>query len=62
MQIKHEASKEEASGMFRYLISRMLPMEIEMKVTTNSEHEVKREWNFCRCHYPGCTYINTKAW
>jgi hypothetical protein len=42
-------------------LSRMLPMEIKMKVTTNDEHEVKREWNFCKCHYPGCTYINTKA-
>jgi hypothetical protein len=61
MQTKHGASKEETSDMFRYFISRMLPMEIAMKVTTNDEHEVKREWNFCRCHYLGCTYINTKA-
>jgi hypothetical protein len=48
--------------MFRYLILRMLPMEIEMKMTTNDEHEVKREWNFCQYHYPVCTYINTKAY
>jgi hypothetical protein len=61
-QTKHGASKEETSDMFRYFISRMLPMEIEMKVTTNDEHEVKREWNFCRCHYPGCIYINTKVY
>jgi hypothetical protein len=62
MQIEHGASKEETSDMFRHLISRILPMEIEMKVTTNDEHEVKREWNFCQCHYPGCTYINMKAY
>jgi hypothetical protein len=62
MQTKHGASKEETSDMFRYLISRMSPMEIEMKVTTNDEHEVKREWNFCRCHYPGWTYIDTKTY
>jgi hypothetical protein len=59
---KRRASKEETSNMFRYFISKMVPMEIEMKVTTNDEHEVKREWNFCRCHYPGHTYINTKTY
>jgi hypothetical protein len=61
MQIKHGASKEETADMFRYFITRMLPQEIEMKVTTREEHEVKREWSFCRCHYPGHSYINAKA-
>jgi hypothetical protein len=62
MQVKHGATKEETADMFRYLIQRMLPMEIEMKVTTSGDHEVKRDWKFCRCHHPGCTYINTKAY
>jgi hypothetical protein len=35
--------------------------EIEIKVVTREEHEVKREWSFCRCHYPGCSHINAKA-
>jgi hypothetical protein len=33
-----------------------------MKVTTREEHEVKRDWNCCRCHHPRCSYINTKAY
>jgi hypothetical protein len=40
MQIEHRASKEDTSNMFRYFISRVIPMEIEMKVTTNDEHVV----------------------
>jgi hypothetical protein len=43
MQTKHGASKEETPDMFRYFITLMLPQEIEMKVTTREEHEVKRE-------------------
>jgi hypothetical protein len=39
----------------------MLPRKIKMKVMTREEYEVKREWSFCRCHYPGCTYISAKA-
>jgi hypothetical protein len=62
MQAKHGATKEETADMFRYFIQRMLPMEIEMKAMTSGEHEVKRDWNFCRCHHPGCTDINTKAY
>jgi hypothetical protein len=62
MQSEHGATKEETADMFRYFIQRMLPMEIEMKVMTNEEREVKRDWNYCRCHFPGCTYINTKAY
>jgi hypothetical protein len=61
MQTKHGATREETADMFHYFISRMLPWEIEMKVITRDEHEVKREWSFCRCHYPGCSYINAKA-
>jgi hypothetical protein len=60
MQAKHGATKEETADMFRYFIQRMLPMEIEMKVTTSSEQEVKRDWKFSQCHHPGCTYINTR--
>jgi hypothetical protein len=63
MQTKHGTSKEETADMFRYFIARMLPQEIEMKATTTrEEHKVKREWSFCRCHYPGCSYINAKAY
>jgi hypothetical protein len=61
-QSKHGAIKEETADMFRYFIQRMLPMEIEMKVMTNEEREVQRDWNSCRCHFPGCTYINMKAY
>jgi hypothetical protein len=39
----------------------MLPRKIKMKVMTREEYEVKREWSFCRRHYPGCTYISAKA-
>jgi hypothetical protein len=62
MQSEHGATKEETADMFRYLIQGMLPMEIERKVMTNEERVVKRDWNFCRCHFPGCTDINTKAY
>jgi hypothetical protein len=62
MQTKHGASKEEIADMFRYFMTEMLPEEIEMKVTTREEHEVKREWSSCRCHYPGCSYINAKTY
>jgi hypothetical protein len=42
MQTKHGVSREETADMFHYFISRMLPWEIEMKVMTRDDCEVKR--------------------
>jgi hypothetical protein len=65
MQTAHGASKEETADMVRYFISRLMPFEIEMKVTARDGHPVTRKWkwkwNFSRCHYPGCGYINGKG-
>jgi hypothetical protein len=61
LQTKHGASREETADMLRYFITGTLSREIEMKVMTIDDREVKREWSFCRCHYPGCSYVNAKA-
>jgi hypothetical protein len=61
MQLVHGATKEETSDMTRYFLSRLLSKDIEAIVTTGSGRQVNQNWNFCRCHYPGCKYIHREG-
>jgi hypothetical protein len=62
IQSKHGATKEETADMFRFVISKLLPRRIEMKVTTDEGRTARRKWSFCRCHHPDCGYIKAKAY
>jgi hypothetical protein len=60
MQREHGATREETEDMVRYLISRMLPKDIEIAATTEQGDPVTGDWNFGRYHHPGCNYLSVR--
>jgi hypothetical protein len=61
MQTIHGASKDETSDMVRYIIRKLLPGPVTQVVKTCRGREVRGDWNLCRCHCPGCSYVSTEG-
>jgi hypothetical protein len=59
--LEHGVAQEETIDMVRYFISKMLPGPIKALITTRTGHIVNHRFNFGRCHYPGCSYVNAES-
>jgi hypothetical protein len=58
LKLVHRVGEEETADMVRYFLMKLLPGETEAVITAQDGQRVKRSWDFCRYHHPGCSYVS----